>query len=103
MLLFDGHRVETAANRPEALALFQKGNFDLTMLDYEMPKMKGDQLAAAIKSIAPSQPIVMFTGYAEAVRVAPDGNVVVDLILGKPFDLEELRRTISQLLPSGAP
>ena len=50
MLLFDGHRVETAANGEEALALFQKGNFDLTMLDYEMPKMKGDQLAAAIKS-----------------------------------------------------
>ena len=45
----------------------------------------------------------MFTGYAEAVRVAPAGNAVVDLILGKPFDLEELRRTMAQLLPSDAP
>ena len=43
----------------------------------------------------------IFLGQVAAALVA--GNAVVDLILGKPFDLEELRRTMAQLLPSDAP
>jgi CheY-like chemotaxis protein len=97
MLQFDGHKVELAADAEEALALFSQQNFDLTLVDYEMPKMKGDQLAAAIKAIRPSQPIVMFTGYAEAVRATIGSLSGVDVILGKPFDLDELRRTLTGL------
>lgn len=99
MLLFDGHQVELASSAEEALTLFSQRTFDLTLLDYEMPKMKGDQLAAAIKAIVPSQPIVMFTGYAEAVRAAIGASGAVDVILGKPFDLGQLRQTLAELLP----
>ncbi len=99
MLLFDGHVVETAQGGEEALVLFTKGNFDLTLVDYEMPKMKGDQLAAAIKRLNPKQPVVMFTGYAEAVRAADTRSQGVDLVLGKPFDLKELRQMLARLLP----
>lgn len=99
MLLFDGHVVETAQGGEEALGLFTKGNFDLTLVDYEMPKMKGDQLAAAIKKLDPKQPVVMFTGYAEAVRAADTRSQGVDLVLGKPFDLKELRQMLARLLP----
>jgi CheY-like chemotaxis protein len=100
MLLFDGHQVETASSAEEALAIFAKQPFDLTFVDYEMPAMKGDQLAAEIKRFAPTQPVVMFTGYAEAVRATDIGAKGIDLVLGKPFDLEELRRTLAKLLPS---
>jgi len=62
MLVFQGYRVETASSGDEALALFSQSGFDLTVLDYEMPRMKGDQLAAAIKNLVPSQPVIMFTG-----------------------------------------
>jgi CheY-like chemotaxis protein len=99
MLLFDGHQVEVARNGEEALALFARGTFDLTMLHYEMPKMKGDELAAAIKKLASGQPVVMFTGYAEAVLASAHGAAGVDLVLGKPFDLNELRQTLIKLLP----
>ena len=37
----------------------QKEPFDLVITDFEMPSMKGDELAAAIKARAPKQPIVM--------------------------------------------
>src|SRR5437870_372298 len=52
MLNFDGHVVETASNGKEALALFEKGKFDLVITDFAMPSMKGDELAAEIKARA---------------------------------------------------
>jgi CheY-like chemotaxis protein len=96
MLLFDGHQVETARSAAEALARFPDGKFDLTLVDYEMPNMKGDQLALAIKAVAPDQPVVMFTGYAEAIRASATSSKGVDVILGKPFNLEELRQTVAR-------
>ena len=98
MLIFDGHQVELASTGEEALQLFSNKQFDLTLVDYEMPKMKGDQLAAAIKALAPAQPVVMFTGYAEAVQSRLDGTGPVDAVLGKPFDLAALRQTLAKLL-----
>jgi CheY-like chemotaxis protein len=100
MLEFDRHEVRVAGNGDEALAAFANSNFDLTLVDYEMPKMKGDRLALAIKAIAPTHPIVMFSGYAEAVRGAESTIEAVDFVLGKPFDLQELRRTIARFFPS---
>src|SRR5215468_5486978 len=95
MLVFQGYRVETALSGAEALALFSESGFDLTLLDYEMPKMKGDQLAAAIKNLVPNQPVIMFTGYGEAVQAADTQPQAVDALLGKPFDLQQLRQTLA--------
>ena len=100
MLVFDGHEVELAGSAEEAVAIFGKGTFDLTLVDYEMPKTKGDQLAIALKAMAPSRPVVMFTGYAEVVGSGDKPLQGVDFVLGKPFDLEELRRTLARFLPA---
>ncbi|HZR16916.1 MAG TPA: response regulator [Verrucomicrobiae bacterium] len=105
MLQFDGHQVEVVFSAEDALGRFSTKTFDLTMVDYEMPKMKGDELARAIKAADPSQPIVMFTGYAEALSAEPTEAGGVDLILGKPFNLEQLRQTLARfpLRTNGAP
>ena len=55
MLNFDGHVVQTAASGQEALAILEKQGFDLVITDFEMPNMKGDELAAAIKARAPKR------------------------------------------------
>jgi two-component system response regulator MprA len=102
MLVFQGYRVETARSGEEALALFSESAFDLTLLDYEMPGMKGDQLATAIKNLVPNQPVIMFTGYGEAVQSSDTRPKAVDAVLGKPFDLQALRQTLARLLPSEA-
>src|ERR1017187_7581491 len=44
MLKFDGHEVQTANGSKEALALLEKGKFDLITVDYAMVGMKGDEL-----------------------------------------------------------
>jgi two-component system response regulator MprA len=98
MLAFDGHQVEMATSGEQALALFEIGKFDLILTDHEMPVMKGEKLAATIKALAPHQPIGMFTGYAEAMQSSDPPLPGVDLVISKPFGLDELRQAVAKLL-----
>ncbi len=102
MLDFDGHVVKTASNAKDALAMFEEDHFDLIITDFEMPAMKGDELAAAIKARAPNQPVVMITAYAEMLQASANPLRGVDLIISKPFLLENLREAIAKVT-SGAP
>lgn len=96
MLAFDGHQVETAGSGKDALALFAKDKYDVVITDYAMPVMKGDELALAIKSLAPAQPIVLITAYAEMLKSAENPLTGVDFIVSKPFLLENLREAIEK-------
>jgi len=99
MLTFDGHNVETASNGSEALALFEVDKYDLIITDFAMPNMKGDALAAAIKSRSPQQPIVMITAYAEMLQSSGNPLTGVDFVISKPFLLENLREAIAKVTP----
>jgi CheY-like chemotaxis protein len=95
-LALERHEVESVSNGPDALAALQASRFDLIILDYEMPGMKGDRLAAAIKSLAPQQPIIMMTAHSEALRLSGSFPLAVDLVIGKPFDTQQLREAVRQ-------
>jgi two-component system, cell cycle sensor histidine kinase and response regulator CckA len=95
VLVSEGHAVETASSGKEALALFEEDKFDLLILDYEMPDMRGDELALLIKALVPNQPIAILTGYQETV--ARNLLTDVDFIMSKPFDPQTLRRVTNRL------
>lgn len=95
LLRIDRHAVVEATNGREALDLFTQGQFDLVIVDYLMPEMQGNELARQIKRMVPSQPILMVTAYFEKMV---DSEKPVDAILSKPFAVEDLRRTIAQLV-----
>jgi len=95
MLEIDDHAVTEASNGAEALDLFTQGQFDLVATDFEMPVMKGNELAVRIKKLAPKQPILMITAYGK--ELGHSGNPV-DSILNKPFTLGDLRQAIAKLL-----
>ena len=99
MLDFDGHIVETSNSAKEALAMFEKGKFDVVITDFAMPDMKGDELAAAIKARAPKQPVVMITAYAEMLQSTSAPMKGVDFIVSKPFLLENLREALAKVAP----
>lgn len=97
MLKFDGHSVTEASDGAEALDLFTKGQFDLVATDFEMPVMKGNELAVRIKKLAPTQPILMVTAHEKRLG---DSENPVDGILSKPFTLDNLRGAIAKVLSS---
>ncbi len=101
MLDFDGHDVRTAGNGKDALAMLEADHFDLVITDFEMPVMKGDELAAAIKARSPKQPVVMITAYAEMLQASGNPLTGVDFVISKPFLLENLREAIAKVTPGG--
>ena len=95
VLELKGHEVTEASNGAEALNLFTVGGFDLVITDFEMPGMRGHELAVGIKLLAPSQPILMITASARARRGVENP---VDALLDKPFTVAELQGAIGKLL-----
>ena len=98
LLMLDGHEVATASSGPEALDLFSQRRFDLVITDYLMHPMKGDELATAIKSRNPAQPIVMITAHVEVLTGTKPPLNGVDALVSKPFGLAQLREVIAKVL-----
>jgi PAS domain S-box-containing protein len=96
-LCTDGHSVETAADGAEALQKFRSGRYDLVVADRAMPEMNGDQLAAAVKEIAPRTPVILVTGFGDMMQAngeRPDG---VDLVVSKPVSHNALRQAVRRV------
>lgn len=102
LLTYDGHQIEAAGDGPAALAIYAPGKFDLVMLDFEMPGMKGDQLAVAIKEISPTQPILLLTAHGDMLRSSGRLLPGVDMIVDKPFRLDTLRAAIEKSVAEGS-
>jgi two-component system response regulator HydG len=100
ILASDGHQVVMAFSAEEAMKAFRAGEFDIVITDYEMPVMKGDKLAAAMKALRPGQPIILITAYAESLRHKGNFPLGVDLVMPKPFALQEMREAVQRLAPS---
>lgn len=94
LLTQDSHTVVEANNGAEAFSLFHREKFDLVVTDFEMPFVKGDELATRIKQVAPNQPIVMITAFSQ--RPSPENPV--DAVIKKPFDSARLRKILRRLL-----
>lgn len=93
----DHHTVDPAANGREALEKFRAGSYDLVVTDRAMPEMNGDQLAAAIKEVAPDQLVIMVTGFGDIMEASGETVPNVDLVLSKPVNLTRLREALMKL------
>jgi len=94
----DGHTVEIAINGQEGLDKFHLGHFDLAITDRAMPELNGNQLAAAIKQIAPNTPVVMLTGFGNLMQDAGDCPLGVDVVLSRPVTLEAFRQMLTKVI-----
>ncbi len=84
MLQLDGYQITEAGDGAEALNLLTIAEFDMVITDFEMPVMKGDEIAVSLKLLAPSLPILMITASEKA---RGDVENPVDALLNKPLML----------------
>lgn len=92
-----GFRTERVANAQDALSGFAGGrDFDLVLSDIVMPGgMSGLELARLIQEQMPGLPVVLVTGYSEALK---DGARLGDIpVLHKPYSLHDLGATLRKL------
>ena len=60
-----GYEVITAMSGPEGLRLFMAYPVEAVVLDYAMPGMNGDQVAAAMKRLKPEVKILLLSAYVD--------------------------------------
>jgi len=85
-----------AADGNEAVELFQPGQFDLVLTDWNMPGKTGLEVVEQIRSQDASVPIIMITTEAEKQRVLQAIQAGVSDYLVKPFTADTLREKLEK-------
>ena len=95
-----GYTVTSKTDSQEALEEFaaQPDHFDLVITDMTMPKMTGDQLAQQMMDIKPQIPVILCTGYNEAISEEKALAMGIDKFVMKPVIKDELASTIRNVL-----
>ena len=94
-----GHHVATAGGGREAIQAVRGENFDMIIMDLDMPHMSGWEAVRKIRNLphGKNAAIVIFT--AKHLVLSPDQieQSGVDGILNKPLTPKELLSNVSQL------
>ena len=82
----------------EALISLASGDFDLILLDWNMPIMDGYEALLRIRESYPNVPIIMVTTEAEKDRVIDALKAGADNYVIKPFRTETIQTKILETL-----
>lgn len=95
-------RITTAENGAEAVALYQQNNFDVVILDIQMPVMDGSEAARKIREFDSGKnchvPIIALTAYAMKADKEKFMQEGIDGYLSKPVTKQELVSEIRKFL-----
>jgi signal transduction histidine kinase/CheY-like chemotaxis protein len=99
----DGHLVVAVNGGREGIDAFRDAQqrqepFAVVITDLGMPYVNGREVAAAIKGMSPSTPIILLTGWGQRLIAEGDIPPHVDRVLNKPPKLREIREALAQLL-----
>ena len=89
-----GFRVLGAADFASAMKIFESEPVDLVVTDHLLRQESGTQLAAQMKALKPSVPVVVLSGLPDP----PEGIEVADLFLTKGESPQHLISKLSELL-----
>jgi len=93
-----GHRIATASTGADALEQFSAQKFDIVVTDYKMPRMDGLELIGRLRKIAPDLPIVLISGFVDALGMS-ESNTGADVVIQKSSnEVSHLVRSVSRLL-----
>jgi len=95
LLESNGYKVLAATGGDEGLKLFLSRSVDAVVLDYQMPGMNGDVVAAKMKRVKSHVPIMLLSAYGPL----PSGKLeAVDTFLSKSQPPKILLSTLQDLL-----
>jgi len=102
-LIEAGYGVYEASNGHEAIETLKhldvKGiRIDAVVLDMNMPKMSGAKAFAEIRTLFPTVPILIATGFAQDELVQKLLESGANGVLSKPYNIEELLKRLEEIL-----
>jgi two-component system OmpR family response regulator len=97
MLKRIGHVAETAANGEDGLWMATEFDFDVVILDWDMPGPDGIEVCQALRARERWMPILMLTGNSAVEKKVIGLNAGADDYLTKPFAPQELEARLNAL------
>ena len=94
-----GYKVSVADNGKEAVEIFKKYDFDLILMDIEMPKMNGREATQEIRKLEKGKniPIIAFTAYAIKAEKEKCMAAGMNEYISKPYKLDKLIEIIKNM------
>jgi DNA-binding NtrC family response regulator len=106
ILEMQGYKAVSAFNASDALAKFDKEEFDILVTDFRMEGMDGLELARRIREKSPTTPVIIVTGYGpidggKDMTVLQKDNLFPDLLEKIKFYLGESETLANQRQEAG--
>ncbi len=86
--------VDVAIDGQDGFEHFQKNEYDLVLLDLEMPRMNGEELVIKIRNINPYIDIIVYTNYSQFADIKKLVNLGINGYVNKGSEAD-LRQLIS--------
>jgi len=95
-----GYKITTADTGKKALSLFEErsSEFDVVLLDLNLPEISGHELLKLFLEIDPSVKIIVCSGYSPQELDIPEGATKNVSFLAKPYSMNSLLREIRHKL-----
>lgn len=98
-----GYVITTAGSGHEGLKRFRESAFDLVITDYKMPRMNGVQLIQSIRREEPEIPIILLSGFADALGL-DEKTTGADVVIQKSAnEVTHMVRAVGKLLRQRKP
>jgi len=94
----DGYNVQTAHNGNFAWKLLQEENYDLVVLDINLPGVNGYELCKRIRNKDTQVPVIMLTALSALNDKIEGYDAGADDYIIKPFEFKELQMKIRVLM-----
>ena len=98
----EGYQVTHAETGANAMEVFERGDFDLVILDLMLPDSSGITICQKMRVISDQTPILILTALGEEEHRIKGLKAGADDYLSKPFNLEEFLLRISGMLKRSA-
>ena len=99
----EGHRVETAKDGRDGLAIALDGGFDVLVVDRMLPELDGLTLVRELRAAGNRTPVLFLTALGSVGNRVKGLDAGGDDYLAKPFAFAELRARIEALARRRAP
>jgi DNA-binding response OmpR family regulator len=97
-LLEIGYEVESFYDGEKALDAIGAKNYDMLLLDVNVPNIDGFEILSYLRDIGNTTPAIYITSLASIDNLKKGFDLGADDYLRKPFDLEELKVRIERIV-----
>jgi DNA-binding response OmpR family regulator len=93
-----GHEVDGALSGGLALEKLEEKEYDLYLIDLDMPEMSGEELIRKLRNREKTAPVIILSGLTEVEVKGTSERLDAEGYLRKPFKVERLVTEIDRVL-----